>query len=92
MTTVLNRDSIKVKRDLQKRVENWVNEYCNALEENFKQYSINSYKRNIDNPTSVTEGYKSYYQEQLDELITISKGTYDAICSNAYKIFQDRCI
>ena len=32
MTTVLNRDSIKVKRDLQKRVENWVNEYCNALE------------------------------------------------------------
>ena len=46
MTTVLNRDSIKVKRDLQKRVENWVNEYCNALEENFKQYSINSYKRN----------------------------------------------
>ena len=30
--------------------------------------------------------------EQLDELITISKGTYDAICSNSYKIFQDRCI
>ena len=29
--------------------------------------------------------------EQLDELVTISKGTYDAICSNAYKIFQDRC-
>ena len=47
MTTVLNRDSIKVKRDLQKRVENWVAEYCDALEENFKQYSLNSYKRNI---------------------------------------------
>ena len=30
--------------------------------------------------------------EQLDELITISKGTYDAICNNAYKLFQDRCI
>ena len=30
--------------------------------------------------------------EQLQELITISKGTYDAICSNEYKIFQDRCI
>ena len=29
--------------------------------------------------------------EQLDELITMSKGTYDAICSNAYKLFQDRC-
>ena len=30
--------------------------------------------------------------EQLDELITISKVNYDAICSNAYKLFQDRCI
>ena len=47
MTTVLNRDSIKVKRDLQKRVENWVAQYCEALEENFKQYSIRSYKTNI---------------------------------------------
>ena len=68
MTTVLNRDSIQVKRDLQKRVENWVIEYCDALEENFKQYSIESYKRNINNPTSVTEGYKSYYEEQLQKI------------------------
>ena len=77
MTTVLNRDSIKVKRDLQKRVENWVADYCDALEENFKQYSINSYKRNIDNPSSITEGYKSYYQQQLEE---IENGT-----ANLYK-------
>ena len=76
MTTVLNRDSIKVKRDLQKRVENWVIEYCNALEENFKQYSINSYKRNIDNPTSVTEGYKSYYQEQLEKIENGTENLY----------------
>ena len=68
MTTVLNRDSIKVKRDLQKRVENWVIEYCNALEENFKQYSINSYKRNIENPTEVSKGYTSYYKEQLQKI------------------------
>ena len=68
MTTVLNRDSIKVKRDLQRRVENWVAEYCDALEENFKQHSIDSYKRNIDNPTKLTEGYKSYYQEQLEKI------------------------
>ena len=40
MTTVLNRDSIQVKRDLQRRVEDYVIEYCDALEENFKQYSI----------------------------------------------------
>ena len=68
MTTVLNRDSIKVKRDLQRRVENWVIEYCDALEENFKQYSINSYKRNIENPTEVSKGYTSYYEEQLQKI------------------------
>ena len=73
MTTVLNRDSIKVKRDLQRRVENWVIEYCNALEENFKQYSINSYKRNIESPSSATVGNKSYYEEQLQK---IEDGTY----------------
>ena len=68
MTTVLNRDSIKVKRDLQKRVENWVAQYCEALEENFKQYSIRSYKMNIDKPTEVSKGYKSYYEEQLQKI------------------------
>ena len=68
MTTVLNRDSIQVKRDLQKRVENWVAEYCDALEENFKQYSINSYKRNNENPTEVSKGYTSYYEEQLQKI------------------------
>ena len=68
MTTVLNRDSIKVKRDLQRRVENWVIEYCDALEENFKQYSIRSYKMNIDKPTEVNKGYKSYYEEQLQKI------------------------
>ena len=78
MTTVLNRDSIKVKRDLQKRVENWVADYCDALEENFKQHSIDSYKRNIENPNNKTvEGYKSYYQEQLEK---IENGT-----ANLYK-------
>ena len=77
MTTVLNRESIQVKRDLQRRIEDYVIQYCEALEENFKQYSINSYKRNIDNPTSITEGYKSYYQEQLEE---IENGT-----ANLYK-------
>ena len=77
MTTVLNRESIQVKRDLQRRIEDYVIQYCEAWEENFKQYSINSYKRNIDNPTSVTEGYKSYYQEQLEK---IENGT-----ANLYK-------
>ena len=76
MTTVLNRDSIQVKRDLQRRVENWVAEYCDALEENFKQYSINSYKRNLENPTKLTEGYKSYYQEQLEKIENGTENLY----------------
>ena len=75
MTTVLNRDSIQVKRDLQKRVENWVSEYCNALEENFKQYSLNSYKRNIQE-NRFPENSK-YYQERIEE---IKNGT-----ANLYK-------
>ena len=63
MTTTLNRDSIKVKRDIQRRIEDYVIQYCETLEENFKQYSIESYKRNIENPNNKTvESYKSYYQ------------------------------
>ena len=30
--------------------------------------------------------------EQLEELITISEGTYNAICKQSYKLFQDKCI
>ena len=61
-------DTMKVKRDLQRRIEDYVIKYCEALEENFKQYSINSYKRNLENPTTLTEGYKSYYEEQLQKI------------------------
>ena len=75
MTTVLNRDSIKVKRDLQRRIEGYVAQYCEALEENFKQYSLNSYKRNIEEQR-FPENTK-YYQERVDE---IENGT-----ANLYK-------
>ena len=74
MTTVLNRESIQVKRDLQKRVENWVNEYCNALEENFKQYSLNSYKRNIEEQR-FPENTK-YYQEQIEKIENGTENLY----------------
>ena len=75
MTTTLNRDSIKVKRDLQRRVEDYVIKYCEALEENFKQYSINSYKRNLDEQRFPENN--SYYKQQLD---AINDGT-----ANLYK-------
>ena len=62
-------DTMKVKRDIQRRIEDYVIQYCETLEENFKQYSIESYKRNIENPNNKTvEGYKSYYQEQLEKI------------------------
>ena len=61
-------DSIKVKRDIQRRIEDHVIKYCETLEENFKQHTINSYKRNINNPDSVTYSYKSYYEEQLQNI------------------------
>ena len=66
MTTVLNRDSIKVKRDIQRRIEDHVIKFCETLEENFKQYSLRSFERNIESDSSVTKGYKSYYEEQLE--------------------------
>ena len=61
-------DTMKVKRDIQRRIEDYVIKYCETLEENFKQYQIDSYMRNIENPSSVTEGYKSYYEEQLQKI------------------------
>ena len=62
-------DTMKVKRDIQRRIEDYVIQYCETLEENFKQYSIESYRRNIENPNNKTiEGYKSYYQEQLEKI------------------------
>ena len=75
MTTVLNRESIQVKRDLQRRIEDYVIKYCEALEENFKQYSINSYKRNLDEQRFPENN--SYYKQQLD---AINDGT-----ANLYK-------
>ena len=88
MSTVLNRDSIKVKRDLQRRVENWIIEYCDALEENFKQYSIDSYKRNIDNPSSITEGYKSYYEEQLQKIEDGTENLYKFVFKTGKKFHK----
>ena len=74
MTTVLNRDSIQVKRDIERRIEDYVIKYCEALEENFKQYSIESLKRNLQDKSY---NYTSYAQEQLD---AIENGT-----ANLYK-------
>ena len=68
-------DSMKVKRDIQRRIEDHVIKYCEALEENFKQRTIRSYERNIDE-NRFPENTK-YYQDRVDE---INNGT-----ANLYK-------
>ena len=68
-------DTMKVKRDIQRRIEDYVIKYCETLEENFKQYSLDSFKRNIDE-NRFPENTK-YYQDRVDE---INNGT-----ANLYK-------
>ena len=59
-------DSIKVKRDIQRRIEDHVIKYCETLEENFKQYSLRSFQRNIEEQR-FPENTK-YYQDRVDEI------------------------
>jgi len=68
-------DSIKVKRDIQRRIEDHVIKYCETLEENFKQYSLRSFERNIQE-NRFPENTK-YYQDRVNE---INNGT-----ANLYK-------
>ena len=68
-------DSIKVRRDIERRIEDHVIKYCETLEENFKQYSLRSFQRNIEE-NRFPENTK-YYQDRVDE---INNGT-----ANLYK-------
>ena len=89
MTTVLNRESIQVKRDLQRRIEDYVIKYCEALEENFKQYSLNSYKRNIEEQR-FPENTK-YYQDRVDEIENGTANLYKfdySVGKKFYKVFN----
>ena len=73
-------DTMKVKRDIQRRIEDHVIKYCEALEENFKQSTIRSYKRNI-NEQRFPENTK-YYEERLAE---IENGTYKDLYKFVFK-------
>ena len=68
-------DTMKVKRDIQRRIEDYVIKYCETLEENFKQYCLRSYERYIDE-NRFPENTK-YYQDRVNE---INNGT-----ANLYK-------
>ena len=74
----------------------YVKGYCEALEENFKQYSIDSFKRNLEEQRFPENS--SYYQEQLDAIMDGSAKLYkfDYTVGKKYiKIFnlqwQDAC-
>ena len=73
-------DTMKVKRDIQRRIEDHVIKYCEALEENFKQRTIRSYKRNIEEQR-FPENTK-YYEERLAE---IENGTYKDLYKFVFK-------
>ena len=64
--TICYPDTMTVKRDIQRRIEDYVNQYCRSLEENFKQYSIDSYNRNIVD-YRLPENHP-YYKEQLQKI------------------------
>ncbi len=68
-------DTMKVKRDIQRRIEDYVIKYCETLEENFKQYSLRSFETSIKD-NRFPENTK-YYQDRIDE---INNGT-----ANLYK-------
>ena len=81
-------DSMKVKRDIQRRIEDYVIQYCETLEENFKQYSIRSYKSNINNPTEVSKGYTSYYEEQLQKIEDGTENLYKFVYKTGKKFHK----
>ena len=78
--TICYPDSMKVKRDIQRRIEDHVIKYCETLEENFKQRTIRSYKRNIEEQR-FPENTK-YYEERLAE---IENGTYKDLYKFTFK-------
>ena len=81
-------DTMKVKRDIQRRIEDHVIKYCETLEENFKQYTIRSYKRNIESPTSATVGNKSYYEEQLQKIEDGTENLYKFVYKTGKKFHK----
>ena len=65
--TICYPDTMTVKRDIQRRIEDYVNQYCRALEENFKQYSLRSFERNIVE-NRFPENTK-YYQDRIEDYV-----------------------
>ena len=79
-------DSMKVKRDIQRRIEDHVIKYCETLEENFKQRTIRSYERNIEEQR-FPENTK-YYEERLAEIENGTENLYKFVFKTGKKFHK----
>ena len=84
----------KIKKELVVRVREWTEQYCDAIEENYKEYHIRQLNGNLSG------NYPEYAQQQLDEInngtaklmkFRIQEGRkYYKIIQQNYDTFQDR--
>ena len=52
----------KIKKELAVRVREWTEQYCDAIEQNYKEYHVRQLNGNLSG------NYPEYAQKQLDEL------------------------
>ena len=52
----------RIKKELEVRVKEWTEQYCDAIEENYKEYHIRTLNGNLSG------NYPEYAQKQLDEI------------------------
>ena len=84
----------RIKKELEVRVREWTEQYCDAIEENYKEYHIRTLNGNLSG------NYPEYAQKQLDEInngtaklmkFRIQEGRkYYKIIQQNYDTFQDR--
>ena len=84
----------KIKKELVVRVKEWTEQYCDAIEENYKEYHIRTLNGNLSG------NYPEYAQKQLDEInngtaklmkFRIQEGRkYYKIIQQNFDTFQDR--
>ena len=84
----------KIKKELKVKVREWTEQYCDAIEQNYKEYHIRTLNGNLHG------NYPEYAQKQLDEIengtanlmkFRIQKGRkYYKIIQRNYDTFQNR--
>ena len=52
----------KIKKELKVKVKEWTEQYCDAIEQNYKEYHIRTLNGNLSG------NYPEYAQKQLDEV------------------------